>query len=200
MSWGGPHVLTTILSGVRKTDEDIAKGFALGDESCLAAAYRRWGSLVYTVASRALGDTEEAKDVAQQVFIGAWRGRAGFEPSKGTLQAWIMGITRYKITDALEQRSRRIRRLEAAAATAVEIPRFDDAVTQVIVDQLLVRDCLADLTPAQRRVLELAFFDDLTQIQIAERTGWPLGTVKTHVRRGLVALKRRLKEVEGAAQ
>ncbi len=122
MSWGGPHVLTTILSGVRKTDEDIAKGFALGDESCLAAAYRRWGSLVYTVASRALGDTEEAKDVAQQVFIGAWRGRAGFEPSKGTLQAWLMGITRYKIADALEQRSRRIRRLEAAAATAVEIP------------------------------------------------------------------------------
>ncbi|WP_282690070.1 MULTISPECIES: sigma-70 family RNA polymerase sigma factor [unclassified Streptomyces] len=185
---------------MRKTDEDIAKGFALGDESCLAAAYRRWGSLVYTVASRALGDTEEAKDVAQQVFIGAWRGRAGFEPSKGTLQAWLMGITRYKIADALEQRSRRIRRLEAAAATAVEIPRFDDAVPQVIVDQLLVRDCLADLTPAQRRVLELAFFDDLTQIQIAERTGWPLGTVKTHVRRGLVALKRRLKEVDGAAQ
>ncbi len=70
----------------------------------------------------------------------------------------------------------------------------------MIVDQLLVRDCLADLTPAQRRVLELAFFDDLTQIQIAERTGWPLGTVKTHVRRGLVALKRRLKEVDGAAQ
>ncbi len=200
MSWGGPHVLTTILSDVPTTDEDIAKGFALGDESCLAAAYRRWGSLVYTVAGRALGDTEEAKDIAQQVFIGAWRGRAGFEPSKGTLQAWLMGITRYKIADALEQRSRRIRRLEAAAATAVEIPRIDDAVPQVIVDQLLVRDCLADLTPAQRRVLELAFFDDLTQTQIAERTGWPLGTVKTHVRRGLVALKRRLKEVDGAAQ
>ncbi|MFD4025940.1 sigma-70 family RNA polymerase sigma factor [Streptomyces sp. NPDC058576] len=183
-----------------KTDEDIAKGFALGDESCLAAAYRRWGSLVYTVAGRALGDAEEAKDIAQQVFIGAWRGRAGFEPSKGTLLAWLMGITRYKIADALEQRSRRRRDLEAVSATAVEIPRLDDAVPQVIVDQLLVRDCLADLTPAQRRVLELAFFDDLTQIQIAERTGWPLGTVKTHARRGLIALRRRLEEVDGAAQ
>ncbi|MFE3429048.1 sigma-70 family RNA polymerase sigma factor [Streptomyces sp. NPDC059171] len=183
-----------------KTDEDIAQGFALGDESCLAAAYRRWGSLVFTVAGRALGDAEEAKDIAQQVFIGAWRGREGFEPSRGTLRAWLLGITRYKIADALEQRARRTRRLEAAATTEVGIPRAGDAGPQVVIDQLLIRDCLADLTSGQRRVLELAFFDGLAQVQISERTGWPLGTVKTHVRRGLVALRRRLKEADGAAQ
>ncbi|MFJ1958172.1 sigma-70 family RNA polymerase sigma factor [Streptomyces microflavus] len=183
-----------------KTDDDIAKGFALGDESCLAAAYRRWGSLVYTVAARALGDVEEAKDVAQQVFIGAWRGRAGFEPAKGTLPAWLMGITRYKIADALEQRSRRRRDLEAVSAIEVGAERTENSVPTAILAQLVIRDCLAELTAAQRQVLELAFFDDLTQTQIAERTGLPLGTVKTHARRGLIALKRRLEEVDGAAQ
>ncbi|AXI74143.1 sigma-70 family RNA polymerase sigma factor [Streptomyces sp. KAI-26] len=199
MPWGGPRVLATSLYDVQTTDDDIAKGFALGDEACLAAAYRRWGSLVYSAASRALGDSEEAKDVAQQVFIGAWRGRAGFQPERGTLAGWLMGITRFKIADALDQRSRRRRDLQAVSAAKVEETLADEATPNRVVDQLMVREFLAQLSDSQRQVLEMTFFDDLTQAQIAERTGLPLGTVKTHARRGLIALKRRMEEVEGAA-
>lgn len=199
MTWGGTSVLVTSLSGVPITDEEIAKGFALGDETCLAAAYRRWGALVYTAASRSLGDPEEAKDVVQQVFVGAWRGRAGFEPERGTLPGWLLGIARYKIADCLEQRSRRRRNLDAVAAVATEAVTADDVTPSAIVNQLLVRECLAGLSAVQRQVLELTFFEDLTQTQIAERTGLPLGTVKTHVRRGLMSLKRRMEEVDGAA-
>ncbi|TQO33077.1 RNA polymerase sigma factor (sigma-70 family) [Streptomyces cavourensis] len=110
-----------------------------------------------------------------------------------------MGITRFKIADALDQRSRRRRDLQAVSAAKVEETLADEATPNRVVDQLMVREFLAQLSDSQRQVLEMTFFDDLTQAQIAERTGLPLGTVKTHARRGLIALKRRMEEVEGAA-
>ncbi|MFE2917605.1 RNA polymerase sigma factor [Kitasatospora indigofera] len=182
------------------TDEDIAKGFAAGEESCLAAAYRRWGALLYTVALRSLGDAEEAKDVVQQAFIGAWQGRTGFDPARGTLAGWLTGITRNKIADALAQRSRRTRDLDALAAGGAAPAATVQAPPNAVVDRVVVLDELAQLPAPQQQVLKLAFYDDLTQAQIAERTGLPLGTVKTHTRRGLLRLRRRIEEVDGAAQ
>lgn len=110
-----------------------------------------------------------------------------------------MGITRFKIADALDQRSRRRRDLQAVSAAKVEETLADEATPNRVVDQFMVREFLAQLSDSQRQVLEMTFFDDLTQAQIAERTGLPLGTVKTHARRGLIALKRRMEKVEGAA-
>ncbi|MGW8761411.1 sigma-70 family RNA polymerase sigma factor [Streptomyces sp. NPDC055815] len=165
-------------------DERIARGLVQGDERCLDAAYHRWGRLVHALAARALGDPREAEDVAQQVFVAAWRGRANFRPERGTLPAWLTGITRRKIADALTARTRRTE-LTAALGAALEHNGGSQEGPERIIDRLLVTEELARLPRAQRDVLELAYFADLTQTQIADRTGMPLGTVKSHARRGL---------------
>ncbi|MER6346555.1 RNA polymerase sigma factor [Streptomyces sp. NPDC001595] len=182
------------------SDDELARGFAEGDESCLTEAYRRWGALVFTVVTRRLGDAEEAKDVTQQVFVGAWRGRRGYDPRRASLKTWIMGITHKKVADAHAHRSRHLRDLEAATgATAVAHSQEQRSPSDSVVDHLLLVDELERLPEQQQTVLRLAFFEDLTQAQIAERTGLPLGTVKTHTRRGLMRMKHRL-EVDGEAR
>lgn len=102
------------------TDEEIGKGLVQGDENCLALAYRRWGGLVQTLATRAIGDAREAEDVTQQVFFAAWRGREGYRPERGPVPAWLVGIARRKVADAL---SARTRRTELVAAAAPRCPR-----------------------------------------------------------------------------
>jgi RNA polymerase sigma factor (sigma-70 family) len=175
-------------------DEELAAGFVGDDEACLAAVYHRWSPLVYSLARRSLGDAREAEDVTQVVFLAAWRGRAGFAPERGALSAWLVGITRRKIADALSARARRAE-LVAAAGSKMPVPVHEhDSQPDAVLDRVLVGSELAKLPAPQRRVLSLAFYDDLTQTQIAELTGWPLGTVKSHARRGLHRLSRCLRE------
>ncbi|MEU6805450.1 sigma-70 family RNA polymerase sigma factor [Streptomyces neyagawaensis] len=176
-------------------DDDLARGLAAGDETCLAVAYERWSALVHALARRSLGDTAEAEDVTQQVFLGVWRGRHGYRPERGAVGAWIVGITRRRIADALSARTRRAD-LAASAGTALALAgrpgRGEDP--EAVLDRVLIRSELARLPAPQRWVLHLAFYEDLTQTQIAERTGLPLGTVKSHTRRGLRRLHGRLTE------
>ncbi|MER6678994.1 sigma-70 family RNA polymerase sigma factor [Streptomyces sp. NPDC000983] len=179
------------------SDEQLAHGFADGDESCLAEAYRRWGALVYTVAARKLGDAEEAKDVTQQVFVGAWRGRKGYDAQRGSLKTWIMGISHKKVADALTRRSRYLRDVEAVTAASSTGKQEPPTPTDEVLDFVLLEDELERLPEQQQTVLRMAFYEDLTQAQIAERTGLPLGTVKSHTRRGLLRMRDRLEEVDG---
>ncbi|PIM67081.1 RNA polymerase subunit sigma-24 [Streptomyces sp. JV178] len=176
-------------------DDELARGLAAGDETCLAVAYERWSALVHALARRSLGDTAEAEDVTQQVFLGVWRGRHGYRPERGAVGAWIVGITRRRIADALTARTRRAD-LAASVGTALALTgrpgRGEDP--EAVLDRVLIRSELAGLPAPQRRVLHLAFYEDLTQTQIAERTGLPLGTVKSHTRRGLRRLHGRLTE------
>lgn len=182
------------VDGQLKTlsDADLAQGLVDGDEECLTAAYRRWGTLVHTLAGRSLGDTREAEDVTQQVFLAAWQGRQGYRPERGAFAGWPVGITRRKIADALSARTRRTDLLAAAGAL---LGPLDDTYgrLETVLDRVLLRGELARLPASQRRVLHLAFYEDLTQTQIAQRTGWPLGTVKSHSRRGLHQLRRCLR-------
>ncbi|MFJ6636527.1 RNA polymerase sigma factor [Streptomyces sp. NPDC091376] len=176
-----------------RADESLAAGFAAGDDRSLEALYRRWGSLVYTLARRALGDDREAEDVTQQVFLAAWRGRQGYRPGRGGVAGWLVGITRHKIADTLASRTRRAE-LVAAAAIGYESARGARAADepQRALDRVLVLRELEALPAAQERVVRLAFYADLTQAQIAEATGLPLGTVKSHMRRALLSLRRAL--------
>ncbi|MCB7135821.1 RNA polymerase sigma factor [Cellulosimicrobium marinum] len=181
-------------------DADVAhlgRRFADGDEEALAEAYRRWSSVVHTIALRSLGNRADAEDVTQQVFVSAWRGRHRFDPDRARLPAWIVGITRHRVADAHEARTRVLRTEHAAATSAPNPPVTEDDVRHVA-DRVLVADELRRLGDPGRTILELAFFRDLTHVQIADELGLPLGTVKSHVRRSLIRLRDRL-EVDGAA-
>ncbi|MFR9795671.1 sigma-70 family RNA polymerase sigma factor [Streptomyces sp. MS06] len=178
--------------------EELAARFARGDETALADVHRAWKPLVYALARRSLGDAGEAEDVAQNVFLAAWRGRAGFDPARGALSAWLVGITRRKVADALSARTRRGELVAAAGAVLVLGARQQTSEQQGVLDRVVIRQAMATLPEAQRRVLSLTFYDDLTQTQISRVTGWPLGTVKSHARRGLHRLGRCLEEKQVA--
>ncbi|MFF1925859.1 sigma-70 family RNA polymerase sigma factor [Streptomyces sp. NPDC058221] len=170
-------------------DEELAAGLVRGSEECFAAAYRRWGSLVQSLAARSLGDSREAEDITQQVFMAAWRGRLGYRPERGPLAGWLVGITRRKIADALTARTRRG---ELAAATAARLRVTDTGAAdrpEAALDRVLVGTELGKLPQVQRRILHMAYYDGIPQTRIAELTGLPLGTVKSHVRRALLRIR-----------
>ena len=186
-------------SAAEPDDREIGRRFAAGDEQALALAYQRWAGQVHGMAVRAFGPGPDAEDVTQQTFISAWTGRGGYRPDTGPLPAWLVGVCRHKIADAWARRDRQRREAEAAASQArAGTAPVTAGVDMAVADRLLVLDELDRLGQPQRGIIELAFFEDLTHAQIAARTGIPLGTVKSHIRRTLERLRTRL-EVDGAA-
>lgn len=177
-------------------DAAIAEAFTRGDDLSLARVYRRYASLVHTVAMRALGNADEAAEVTQQVFIAAWQSRERYSQAGGTLAGWLMGITRHKIADAWSARERERRVVDRAKAA------FDPSGTAPaasLTDRMLLLDELSRLGEPQGRILRLAFYDGLTHAEISEQLALPLGTVKSHIRRSLTRLRSRL-ELDDAAR
>ena len=184
------------LSDLDAADSTMAGALVAGDPTALRAAFNRYGGLVHAIALRRLGTTQDAEDVTQQVFVRAWRGRAGLDLERGTLGAWLIGITRRQIAERLASRRRdfeladRVGRLSSVPPPA---PAPDS-----VVEALAVADELNHLPDQVGTVVRLAFFDDLTHQQIAALTGLPLGTVKSHLRRGLERLRRQWRRKEDA--
>jgi RNA polymerase sigma-70 factor (ECF subfamily) len=170
-------------------DDAVESAWSSGDPDALRLAWDRYGKLVFTFCARALGDREAAADCTQETFVGAWRSRERFDPERGTLAGWLIGIARYRVLDVHR----------AAARTPVPSPdvasgdvdsQADEPV--LLADRLLVAHALDTLPPRARAAVELAFWSDLTHVEIAERLGLPLGTVKSDIRRALQRLRSHL--------
>jgi RNA polymerase sigma factor (sigma-70 family) len=195
-----PTTRGPVQQSAEPDDAEVARRFVDGDEQALAWAYERWAGQVHGMAVRAFGPGPDAEDVTQQTFISAWTGRARYRPDQGALPAWLVGVCRHKIADTWAKRERQRRQTEAAASEARSAPATSPGseLATEVADRVLLLGELNQIGQPQRSIIELAFFEDLTHAQIAARTGIPLGTVKSHIRRTLERLRDRL-EVDGAA-
>ncbi len=178
---------------VEAAPDDLAARLAGGSRDALAESYQRFASLVHTLALRALGDPHDAEDVTQQVFVSAWSSRHTLRPD-GSVAAWLVGIARHRIAD---QRTQRYRSQRNTAAVAAQAPPEALAPPQEdLAGQLVVAHELAHLGEPRGTVVRMAVIEDRTHEEIARTLELPLGTVKSHVRRGLLQLRSRLEEVE----
>jgi RNA polymerase sigma-70 factor, ECF subfamily len=159
-----------------------------GSEQAMEELYDLYSSLVYSVALRVLRDTGAAEDILQEVFMQLWRAPSAFDSSRGSLPAWLSVIARNRAIDSL--RRRRPEEDWSDVIVSVEPDLTGDAERNRSIEK--VRDTLSGMPAAQRSALEMAFFDGLTHREIASKIGDPLGTVKTRIRTGLLALRRAL--------
>jgi RNA polymerase sigma factor (sigma-70 family) len=179
-----------------ETDDELERRFGTDDPDALRDAYEAHGGLVFSLCARSL-DRESAADATQEVFVAAWRARSRYDPARGSLRGWLVGIARHKVVDALRARGARPAPAGGEPRDGAD-PRAERPVDRVA-EQLLVADALAQLGPRPRAVLELAFYSSLTHEEIATRTGVPLGTVKSDIRRSLASLRRHLEGLDGYA-
>ncbi|MGI8880986.1 MAG: sigma-70 family RNA polymerase sigma factor [Jatrophihabitans sp.] len=185
-----------LVDDARAADRRLATAFATGTDvdQVLRDVYARYAGLVYRIGVSTLPTRADAEDLTQATFVTAWRSRASFDPDRGSLGGWLLAIARSRAIDRLRVVQRE-RRSEAAQSGRPEPFEHTDEVASVI-ERMVVADELDRLPQAQRHVLQLAFFDDLTHVEIASLTGLPLGTVKSHLRRGISRLRQRW-EVDG---
>ena len=166
---------------------------ARGDAAALGELYDRYGRTVFGVLYRTLGAAEPAEEVAQDAFHAVWRRASTYRAERGSVRTWLLAIARNAAIDWRRTKGRRVER-EAVideAAELVEEIRVDERVIASLRAER-VRAAVSALPPEQRTALSLAFWSGLSQSEIAERTGTPLGTVKSRVRLGMNKLRERL--------
>ena len=174
---------------------------ARGDRDAFARFYDLHASLVHTFALRILRERGEAEEAVQDVFLQVWRQAATYSTDRGSPEAWLITMTRSRGIDKLRSRRRRDEMVRTAeTAERLPEPVALESATGPAEARATLGGVLADLPTAQRRVLELAYFDGLTQSEIAARLGEPLGTVKTRMRSGLERLRGALSAPGGTAR
>jgi RNA polymerase sigma-70 factor (ECF subfamily) len=175
----------TELKG-RLADAAVLSAIRSGDENGMAALYDRYSAVVYSVALRVLGDTGAAEDVLQDVFVQLWRNPGRFDSSRGSPGSWLAVIARHRAIDGL--RKRRPETDIADVVVSVEPDLTGGAERARAMEK--VRGTLGSMPSAQRQALEMAYFEGLSHSEISAKTGEPLGTIKTRIRSGLLALRK----------
>jgi RNA polymerase sigma-70 factor (ECF subfamily) len=167
-------------------DLTLVTAIRAGDQGAMAALYDRYSSIVYSVALRVLQNPAAAEDVLQDIFMQLWRNPGAFDASRGNMAAWLAVIARHRAIDALRRRKPE--------------EDFEDVIVSVEPDlaseadrsraMAKVRTAFESMAPPQRSALEMAYFEGLTHAEIAQKTGEPLGTIKTRIRTGLLSLRK----------
>ena len=170
-------------------DLALVRAVAAGDRDAVAALWDRFAPVLLGLARRVLKDPADAEEVVQEVFLHLWRQADRYDPTRSSLSTWLALVTRSRAIDRLRTRGVVDRTHAAVQAEAGPAHASGEGASRVLHGERRrrVRDELAGLPEEQRQVLELAFFEGLTQREIAERTGIPLGTVKT---RTLLAMRK----------
>jgi RNA polymerase sigma-70 factor (ECF subfamily) len=172
---------------------ELAKRIAQGDAEALRKAYDEYAGRVFSLALRIVRSKEEAEDVVQDTFVEVWRRAGDYDEGRGELASWIMAMARSRCIDRV--RRARVRSRYAQTPQQHEAAATPDQLAAAHEDGSKLRKVLTGLPDEQRLAVELAYFDGLTQQQIAEQTGTPLGTVKTRLRLGLEKLSAQLEEL-----
>ncbi len=184
---------TPVYSRLQPEDDvKLLKAIAARDEAALAQLYDRYRVILFGLLMRILNNREEAEDVLQEVFLQVWRKAGDFDENRGRPFTWLVTLGRSRGIDRLRTLAARDRVAEANARETVE--DFSDAATDAFKSEQrgLVNMALDQLPDEQKRPIMLAYFDGLTQSEIATRLGAPLGTVKTRMRSGLMNLREQL--------
>jgi len=176
------------VAGSRASDAALIARIVQRDETALAALYDRYSGMLSSVLNRILRDQQAAEEILQDIFYQLWRNAAQFDPSRGSLPGWLLVIARNRAISKL-RRHNPASGEELLENTVVLPTNLENTIAQ---QQLIgkVKGALDALPKEQRAAIELAYFEGLTHSEIAERTGDPLGTVKTRLRSALETLKR----------
>ena len=177
-----PNIDTNAMT----SDLALVTAIRSGDQGAMAALYDRYSSIVYAVGLRVLQDTGAAEDVLQDIFMQLWRNPGAFDSSRGNMAAWLAVIARHRAIDSL--RRRRPENDIEDVVVSVEPDMASEADRSRAMGK--VREALDSMAPPQRSALEMAYFEGLTHTEIAQKTGEPLGTIKTRIRTGLLSLRK----------
>jgi RNA polymerase sigma-70 factor (ECF subfamily) len=184
------------MASISPHASDLIRDMAQGQLTALEQFYDRYIQLVYNLVLRIVRNPADADEVVQRVFLQVWRNADRYDPSRGAPEAWLVTLARTRAIDALRAARRVGERIETRLTHDIADPGLGSAAR--LPERQRVTGALDELLPAQRELLELAYYDGLTQTEIAARTGLPLGTVKTRIRTGLERLREVLRGKEWA--
>lgn len=179
-------------SGSNAEDVALIRRMCEADETALGALYDRWVRALYSLVFHLLKDADEAEDVVEETFWQAWRKASSYEPSKGAVSTWLLTIGRRKALDRIRARKRQKEEPAGRDQSFADLASTASDPLQDIEGKELreqVRSALRELPQEQREVLEFGYFKGMSQSEIAEATGQPLGTVKTRMRLAMQKLR-----------
>ncbi len=175
-------------------DSGLAERLKRREPQAMGDLYDRYGRLAYSLILRIVRDQEMAEDLVQETFIRVWSRAQAFDSERGALGPWLLAVARNRAIDYLRSVDGRMARSSYELVEMENPALFANLESQMMVSDLAgrVREAMSKLNSSQRSVIELAYFDGLSQTEIAERLGQPLGTVKTWVRTALKNLREEL--------